>query len=109
RGAPIYSRTVERDFSNRDHLDWQHIANIRKRWTGRLVLKGVNAPADAKIAREHGVEGLIVSNHGGRQLDGTLASLRALPAVADAVGDTVTVMMDSGIRRGTDVLKALAL
>jgi len=109
RGAPIYSRTVERDFSNRDHLDWRHIANIRKRWTGRLVLKGVNAPADAKIARDHGVQGLIVSNHGGRQLDGTLAPLRALPAVADAVGDTVTVMMDSGIRRGTDVLKALAL
>jgi L-lactate dehydrogenase (cytochrome) len=109
RGAPIYSRTVERDFSNRDHLNWEHIEAIRKRWSGRLVLKGVNAPEDAQIARDLGVEGLIVSNHGGRQLDGTLASLRALPGVVRAVGDSVTVMMDSGIRRGTDVLKALAL
>ena len=109
RGAPIFSRTVDRDFSNRDHLNWDHIAGIRKRWKGRLVIKGLNSPEDARIARDHGVEGIIVSNHGGRQLDGTLASLRALPAVADAVGDTVTVMMDSGIRRGTDVLKAMAL
>jgi L-lactate dehydrogenase (cytochrome) len=108
RGAPIFSRTVDRDFSNRDHLDWSHIEGIRKRWGGRLVLKGVNSPEDARIARDLGVEGLIVSNHGGRQLDGTLASLRALPGVVDAVGDRVTVMMDSGIRRGTDVLKALA-
>jgi len=108
RGAPIYSRTVERDFSNRDHLNWSHIAAIRKRWSGRLVLKGVNSPADAGTARDLGVEGLIVSNHGGRQLDGTLASLRALPAVVEAVGDSMTVMMDSGIRRGTDVMKALA-
>jgi L-lactate dehydrogenase (cytochrome) len=108
RGAPIYSRTVERDFSARDHLNWRHIAAIRKRWQGRLVLKGVNSPEDARIARDHGVEGLIVSNHGGRQLDGTLASLRALPGVVDAVGGSLTVMMDSGIRRGTDVLKALA-
>ena len=108
RGAPIYSRTVERDFGNRDHLNWEHIAAIRKRWTDRLVLKGVNAPADARIARDHGVDGLIVSNHGGRQLDGTVSPLRALPGVVDAVGDSMTVMMDSGIRRGTDVLKALA-
>jgi L-lactate dehydrogenase (cytochrome) len=89
-------------------LNWRHIAAIRKRWQGRLVLKGVNSPEDARIARDHGVEGLIVSNHGGRQLDGTLASLRALPGVVDAVGGSLTVMMDSGIRRGTDVLKALA-
>ena len=109
RGAPIYSRTVERDFGARDHLNWEHIGAIRKRWKGRLILKGVNAPADAKIARDLGVEGLIVSNHGGRQLDGTLASLRALPAVVDAAGGSMTVMMDSGIRRGTDVLKAMAL
>jgi L-lactate dehydrogenase (cytochrome) len=108
RGAPIFSRSVDRDFSNRDHLNWSHIEGIRKRWKGRLVLKGVNSPEDAKIARGLGVEGLIVSNHGGRQLDFTLASLRALPAVVDAVGSDLTVMMDSGIRRGTDVLKALA-
>jgi L-lactate dehydrogenase (cytochrome) len=109
RGAPIYSRSVERDWSGRDHLNWEHIAAIRKRWTGRLVLKGVNSPEDAKIARDHGIEGLIVSNHGGRQLDGTLAPLRALPGVVNAVGGTMTIMLDSGIRRGTDVLKAMAL
>src|SRR4051812_17012542 len=109
RGAPIYSRSVDRDWSGRDHLNWEHIEAIRKRWSGRLILKGVNAPADAKIARDHGVEALIVSNHGGRQLDGTLAPLRALPGVVNAVGGTMTIMLDSGIRRGTDVLKALAL
>ncbi|HZZ91826.1 MAG TPA: alpha-hydroxy acid oxidase [Usitatibacter sp.] len=109
RGAPIYSRTVDRDWGGRDHLSWEHIDAIRKRWSGRLVLKGVNSPGDAKIARDHGVEGLIVSNHGGRQLDGTLAPLRALPGVVNAVGGSMTIMMDSGIRRGTDVLKALAL
>jgi L-lactate dehydrogenase (cytochrome) len=108
RGVPIYSRTVERDFGQRDHLNWDHIARIRKQWRGRLVLKGINAPEDARIAREHGLEGVIVSNHGGRQLDGTIASLRALPGVVEAAG-AMTVMMDSGIRRGTDVLKALAL
>jgi L-lactate dehydrogenase (cytochrome) len=89
-------------------LNWDHIARIRKQWTGRLILKGINSPDDARIALDHGVEGLIVSNHGGRQLDGTISPLRALPAVVDAAGP-MTVMMDSGIRRGTDVLKALAL
>jgi L-lactate dehydrogenase (cytochrome) len=72
------------------------------------VLKGVLHAGDARIARESGVDGVIVSNHGGRQLDGSLAPLRALPAVAAQAGG-MTVMMDSGIRRGTDVLKALAL
>jgi L-lactate dehydrogenase (cytochrome) len=72
------------------------------------VLKGVLDPQDARIARESGVDGVIVSNHGGRQLDGALAPLHALPAVAAQAGG-MTVMMDSGIRRGTDVLKALAL
>ena len=108
RGAPIVSRHVERDFSDRADLHWGHLERIRARWRGRLVVKGVVHPEDARIARESGVDGVIVSNHGGRQLDGTVSALRTLPAIAAAKG-AMTVMMDGGIRRGTDVLKALAL
>jgi len=108
RGAPILSRHVERDLSGRAHLDWGHLERIRKQWKGRLVVKGVAHPEDARIARESGVDGVIVSNHGGRQLDGTVSGLRVLPAIAAAKG-AMTVMFDGGIRRGTDVLKALAL
>src|ERR1700709_2195645 len=93
---------------HRDQLAWKHVELIRKRWNGKLVVKGLIAPADAKIARESGVDGVIVSNHGGRQLDGTVSSLRTLPEIASEAGG-MTVMLDGGIRRGTDVLKALAL
>jgi L-lactate dehydrogenase (cytochrome) len=108
RGAPILSRNVERDLTGRAHLHWGHLERIRSRWRGRLVLKGVVHPEDARIARESGMDGVIVSNHGGRQLDGTVSGLRTLGAIAAAKG-AMTVMMDGGIRRGTDVLKALAL
>ncbi len=108
RGAPILSRHVLRDFSDRGHLNWRHIAAIRKTWKGRMVLKGILHPDDARTARAHGMDAIIVSNHGGRQLDGSLAPLQALPAVVDAAGG-MEVMLDSGVRRGTDVLKALAL
>ena len=108
RGAPVISRHVDRDFGSRDSLAWEHLALMRRLWKGRLVVKGILSPEDARLCREHGVDGIIVSNHGGRQLDGAIASLRALPAVADAVGG-MAVMLDSGVRRGTDVLKALAL
>jgi len=108
RGAPILSRHVERDLTGRAHLHWGHLERIRKQWKGRLVVKGVAHPEDARIARESGVDGVIVSNHGGRQLDGTVSGLRTLPAIAAAKG-AMAVMMDGGIRRGTDVLKALAL
>jgi len=108
RGAPILSRNVERDLGSRDHLDWADFDIVRKRWTGRLIIKGVMAPEDARLAREHGAEGIIVSNHGGRQLDHTVSPLRVLTAIKDVAGD-VPVMLDSGIRRGTDVLKAMAL
>jgi L-lactate dehydrogenase (cytochrome) len=107
RGAPILARDVERDFTKKDHLDWTHLALIRKRWQGRLVVKGVMNPLDARIAREAGVDGLIVSNHGGRQLDYTVSPLRVLPSIVEVAGG-IPVMMDSGIRRGTDVMKALA-
>jgi L-lactate dehydrogenase (cytochrome) len=99
---------AQRDWRVRDQLSWQHIELIRRLWKGRLVLKGVLASEDARIARESGVDGVIVSNHGGRQLDGAAAPLRVLPGIVDQAGD-MTVMLDSGVRRGTDVLKALAL
>lgn len=107
RGAPIISRNLSRDFSKRDHLNWTHLEQIRRRWKGFLVVKGIMRPDDAVRAAAAGVDGIIISNHGGRQLDGTLAPLRVLPEIASAVGSATTIMMDGGIRRGTDVLKAL--
>jgi L-lactate dehydrogenase (cytochrome) len=106
--APLITRTAERYSGPRDKLSWPHLELMRRIWKGRLVLKGVLDPRDARIARESGVDGVIVSNHGGRQLDGATAPMHALPAVAAEAGG-MTVMMDSGIRRGTDLLKALAL
>jgi L-lactate dehydrogenase (cytochrome) len=108
RGAPVVARNVLRDFSARDHLSWEHLDRMRKRWNGTLIIKGILGAADTKLAREHGADGVIVSNHGGRQLDHTLASIRALPDVVAAAGG-MPVMLDSGVRRGTDVIKALAL
>ena len=108
RGVPILARNVLRDFGARDHLDWSHLELIRRRWKGRLVVKGIMHKDDARRARETGADGIIVSNHGGRQLDGTVSPLRVLPEIAAVAGD-LPVMFDSGVRRGTDVLKALAL
>ena len=108
RGPPILSRDLARASGLRDQLGWEHLERIRKRWPGKLLVKGVLAGEDARMAREKGVDGVIVSNHGGRQLDGTIAPLQALPDVVDAAGD-MTVMLDGGIRRGSDILKALAL
>jgi L-lactate dehydrogenase (cytochrome) len=108
RRVPLISRTEERERGVRDKLSWQHLELIRRLWKGRLVLKGILDQEDARIARESGVDGIIVSNHGGRQLDGAVAPLRVLPGIAAQAGG-MTVMMDGGVRRGTDVLKALAL
>lgn len=108
RGAPILSSSVMRDFGQRDHLDWSHLARIRDRWKGRLIVKGLLAPEDAMKARDIGAEGIVISNHGGRQLDYAIAPLDALPAVRAAVPG-FPVMLDGGVRRGSDVLKALAL
>ena len=82
---------------------------LRERWDGPIVLKGIVHPDDARAAVDAGVEGIVVSNHGGRQVDGAIGALDALPGVAEAVGDRATILFDSGIRTGTDVLKALAL
>ncbi|MBS1219324.1 MAG: FMN-dependent dehydrogenase family protein 2 [Proteobacteria bacterium] len=106
--TPLVSRTAVRERANRDHLNWAHVALMRRLWPGRLVIKGILDKADAKLAREHGADGIIVSNHGGRQLDSASSPLRVLPGIVELAGD-MTVMMDSGVRRGTDVLKALAL
>ncbi len=108
RGAPILSPSVVRDYSDRGHLTWEHLARIRRMWTGTLVVKGVLDPRDAQLARDAGADGIVVSNHGGRQLDGAVAPLRALPAVVAACPG-IPVMLDGGVRRGTDVLKALCL
>ena len=90
-------------------LSWQDIEWIKSQWGGKLVLKGIQDPEDAKIAAKVGADALIVSNHGGRQLDGASSSIRALPYVCDAVGDSIEVWMDGGIRTGQDILKALAM
>ncbi|MES5099991.1 alpha-hydroxy acid oxidase [Agrobacterium sp. BA1120] len=109
RGAPILASNVMRDFGKKDHLSWDHVSRIRQRWAGRLVIKGILHPEDAAIAVERGADGIIVSNHGGRQLDGAIAPLKALPRIVDEVGAGTVVMIDGGIRRGTDIVKALAL
>jgi L-lactate dehydrogenase (cytochrome) len=90
-------------------LNWDDVKRIRDEWGGKLILKGIMDPEDAALAVESGADALIVSNHGGRQLDGTISSIAALPAIAAAVGDRIEVFMDGGIRGGQDVLKALAL
>jgi isopentenyl diphosphate isomerase/L-lactate dehydrogenase-like FMN-dependent dehydrogenase len=90
-------------------MQWDDVAQLRSEWQGPLLLKGVLHPADARRAVALGVDGLIVSNHGGRQLDGASSSLEALPAIVDAVEGRIPVLMDGGIRRGSDVVKAIAL
>lgn len=108
RGAPILSASVLRDFADRGHLNWTHVARIRQSWKGQMVIKGILNPRDAATAKAMGMDAIIVSNHGGRQLDGSIAPLKALPGILETVGD-FPVMIDSGVRRGTDVLKAMAL
>jgi len=108
RGAPFISRRAVRDFARRDHFDWRHVDHIRRRWPGPLILKGILHPEDAAQAAAHGADAIVVSNHGGRQLDGAVAPLRALPGIVRRVGD-LPIMLDGGVRRGTDVIKALAL
>ena len=90
-------------------LNWGDVEWIRKRWGGKLILKGILDAEDARIAADCGADAIVVSNHGGRQLDGAPSSIRALPAIAEAVGARTEVWLDSGIRSGQDVLKALAL
>ena len=90
-------------------MTWDDIAAVRRQWDGPLLIKGLLHPEDARRAVQTGVDGVIVSNHGGRQLDGALPSLRALPGVVQAVDGRIPVLLDGGVRRGGDVFKALAL
>ncbi|WP_109476236.1 alpha-hydroxy acid oxidase [Paraburkholderia sp. C35] len=90
-------------------LSWNDIAAIRQQWDGKLILKGILSADDARVAASVGADAIVVSNHGGRQLDGAPSTVEALPAIVDAVGDEVEVWMDGGIRSGQDVMKALAL
>jgi len=90
-------------------LDWNEVAQIKKQWGGKLILKGILDPEDAKLAVAVGADAIIVSNHGGRQLDGAPSTIEALSAIVDAVGSQVEIWLDSGIRSGQDVVKALAL
>ncbi len=108
RGPPMMSGGSVRNTLARDQLSWRNIEAIRRQWKGPLLVKGLLSPADARLAREAGMDGIILSNHGGRQLDHTVAPLDVLPEVAAEKGG-MKVIVDSGIRRGTDVLKALAL
>ena len=90
-------------------MSWQDVDMLRAHWKGRLILKGVLHPQEAAEALQHGIDAIIVSNHGGRQLNGAMASVRALPAIVQAVNGAVPVLLDGGVRRGSDVFKALAL
>ena len=90
-------------------LDWKKVEILMKKWGGKVILKGILDPEDAKMAAKLGVDAIIVSNHGGRQLDGALSSIRILPKIVEAVDGKCEVWMDGGIRSGQDILKAKAL
>jgi lactate 2-monooxygenase len=116
----VFLSTIENDSSeaiiqgiidnvNYPALSWKHVAELKKRTSLPILLKGILHPEDALLAMEHGVDGIIVSNHGGRQLDGVISSIDALPDIVKSVNGEIPVLYDSGIRRGIDALKALAL
>lgn len=102
-GAALLTRDMDRS------LSWESLDWLRRLWDGPLLLKGLLHPEDARLALRHGVDGVIVSNHGGRQLDAAPSAITALPGIADAVEGRIPVLLDSGIRRGSDIAKALAL
>ncbi len=108
-GPSITENTTDGFRAGRDKLSWEHIRWLRDYWQGKLILKGVMHPEDAHAAKKMGTDALIISNHGGRQLDGAIAPLQALPEIVRTVGRQYPVFIDGGFRRGTDVLKAIAL
>ena len=101
--GPLMAEQLDPDIA------WSDVDVLRKQWRGPLLIKGLLHPEEAREARQRGADAVIVSNHGGRQLDGAVASIRALPAIFDAVGGEIPVLVDGGFRRGIDVVKALAL
>jgi len=105
----LMARTLKKSILKNDSLDWDDVRELRRRWPGVLMVKGILHPQDAVRAADCGADAVIVSNHGGRNLDSSIAPIDALPNVLDAAGKRLTVIVDSGFRRGTDVVKALAL
>lgn len=99
---------IQAAWSGRAH-SWEELEVLKRNWKGAIVLKGIQHPEDARRAVECGMDGIVVSNHGGRQLDGAVGSLDMLPEIIEAVGDKCTVLFDSGVRTGADVIKALCL
>src|SRR6202171_5473763 len=89
--------------------DWNFVDRMRKSWKGKLIIKGIDTREDARLCVEHGIDGILVSNHGGRSTETGRATIEALPEVVAAVGNRIPVFLDGGVRRGTDVFKALAL
>lgn len=108
-GGRIIAKDLSAFRARRDALDWSDMEWLRTIWPRKLLIKGVLVADDARLALQHGVDGVVVSNHGGRQLDGARAAIDALPAIVDAVGGRMPVLFDSGVRRGADIVKALAL
>jgi L-lactate dehydrogenase (cytochrome) len=114
-GPVLQGRSGLEDFLGwlRENFDpaatWEDLSFIRSHWKGPLIIKGILDPTDAREAAEHGADGIIVSNHGGRQLDGVLSTAAALPRIADLVGERLTVLADGGVRSGLDVMRLLAL
>jgi isopentenyl diphosphate isomerase/L-lactate dehydrogenase-like FMN-dependent dehydrogenase len=100
--------SAERKTKN-DSLAWKDLKVLRDMWPGKLLVKGVLTPKDAELAIAHGADGVVVSNHGGRNFDSSMAPIEALAPIVDAVGHKTTVIVDSGFRRGSDVVKALAI
>ena len=108
RGIPIISTNAPKRSHVRDALDWEDIKWLRDKWQGKLLLKGILSPDDARTAANAGLDGIIVSNHGGRMLDTAVPPLKVLPEIAAEKAD-MEILFDSGVRRGVDVVKALAL
>jgi isopentenyl diphosphate isomerase/L-lactate dehydrogenase-like FMN-dependent dehydrogenase len=107
--ARITARPMGRSQMKNDSLNWDDVRALRRMWPGKLMVKGILHPQDAKLAADCGADAVIVSNHGGRNLDSTMAPIEVLPEIVDAVGKRITVIVDSGFRRGSDIVKGLAL
>ena len=108
-GGRIIAKDLSQFRARRDALDWSDLRWLREIWPHKLMVKGILTAEDARLAADNGADGIFVSNHGGRQLDGAISPMTALPEIVDAVGGRMAIMLDSGVRRGTDVVKALAL
>jgi L-lactate dehydrogenase (cytochrome) len=108
-GGRIIAKPIEEFRTQRETLNWDDVRWLREIWPRKLYVKGILRADDALRAAEHGADGVFVSNHGGRQLDGAISPIEALPAIRAAVGRRLALMVDSGFRRGSDIVKALAL